>query len=160
MIDRRYVTYTINAADEDGNGLHQRRVAVKTCNMLDYSRQQKYVREAVAWIREQAGYDVNTADDEEMEALDDHAVSVFDIALKFRSRCLAATAGWQERQAGGEWADVNEPDEWVSIEGFAVNVPQAFALMWVQAADEMNPGLWLGVMDEPEKKDGAVSAST
>jgi len=159
MADKRYVTYTIQAADDDGGELHQRRVAVKTCNMLDYSRQTKMARDAVQWLREQAGYDINTAEDDEMDALDDHIVQVFNLALRFRSRCLAATAGWQERRGDGPWEDVNEPDDWTSIEGFAVNVPAAFCSLWLQAAEDMNPNLWTDSFDEPEKKSGSVSVN-
>lgn len=136
-----------------------RRVEVRECNMMDLTRYTRYRREAMEWLREQAGFDVQVDDAEQMESIDDHIVNVFTIALNYRAECLAATGKWQEKNGSGEWEDIARPDEWTSVEGFATNVPQVFALALTRAAHELNPGLWVAEFGEPEKKSGSVNVS-
>ncbi len=159
-MNTRNITYTIQPADEKGEGLHQRRVRVKTCNMLDMSRYSRLRAEALDWFEKHAGIAADDGDIGAVDSIDEDTLTIFSIAITARAKCLASVDGWQELNGSGQWEDVVAPEEWTSIEGFAANAPPVFVMQWQETADRLNPGLWVDDGGEPEKKAGSVSVTS
>lgn len=150
------VTHTITPADEDGQGLVQIRVLVRTATMLDLAREQNMQADAWDWLQDAAG--ITPATFEESE-IDPDTAAVFAIAHDTRARLMSVVERWEMRNGSGEWETVAMPADWESIEDFARNVPQAFVLLWRRAANNANPNLWVVGTTPAEKKRGSVTVT-
>ena len=106
-------------------GEHTVRVVVREAGRLQGLRRLNLVQEAVAWLQAQ-GYALED-NIESVAKIPSDVWQLFLVARFERSACLAAA----------EELD-SIPDEWLTIEGFANEMPEMLAIEWANAAYELN----------------------
>ena len=71
--------------------------------------------------------------------------------------CLLKVEGRDSAEA--EWEVVDLPEEWRNIETFAKSIPVDLANQWLVEAIRLNPGQFLALPGDDEKKSVKVSSS-
>lgn len=143
MATQRTLTYEI------GGGI-RRRLLVSRCNPYGVAAFNVYTREGNEWLRDQKiGKEIDEGEDE------------LSLNKRFwvldRAQCLAALAAVYEAPEGSDdFAQVDTPAEWATVDGFLQDIPATVFDTWAKAAREVNPGLWAAWTDE-EKNAVAVT---
>lgn len=132
----------------------QRRLIVGRLTPMGSFRYNVLLREANEWLESQG----ISPTWENAENEGDEIIGV-RLHTAFRAQSLSSLKRVEESKDGEKWRTVETPAEWSTVEDFMNDVPITVLNDWVRAAQAVNPGLWVSVLDDTEKNDDSASRS-
>lgn len=131
----------------------QVRATVSTLNALQHARYQAHLRQARAWIEQEAPGADETTRLEYLDVCIKWAAVLASLTV-LEQRSVDRTA--EESETG--WQAINTPEEWRTPAGWLESVPAELVAAVYVAVLDINPGLFgWGDEDEQKKSRGGIS---